>query len=142
MTFRLLTGLGAVVVVASLAAGGCGGGGSSATPAAPSPPPSGSGASSTIAIVGTRGAQSFEPNPAPVAQGSTFAWKNDDNVTHHIVLDDGSLDSGDLAPGALSRTLTLGANGARYHCTIHPTMVGSINSSTGQPPPCQGMYCG
>ncbi len=68
-------------------------------------------------------------------------WQNMDTQTHHIVLNDGSLDTGDIAPGRSSPALTLTVNGARYHCTIHPGMVGSINSSAGAPPPCTGAYC-
>ena len=62
-------------------------------------------------------------------------------MTHHIVLNDGSLDTGDIGPGRASAPMALTVNGARYHCTIHPTMVGSINSSAGAPPPCNGPYC-
>jgi plastocyanin len=64
-----------------------------------------------------------------------------DNKVHHIVLNDGSLDSGDIAPGATSAALKLGADGANYHCTIHPGMVGSIKKSDGAPPACDGPYC-
>jgi plastocyanin len=68
-------------------------------------------------------------------------WQNMDSQTHHIVLNDGSLDTGDIAPGRSSPPLKLTVNGARYHCTIHPGMVGSINTSAGEPPPCTGSYC-
>jgi hypothetical protein len=70
-----------------------------------------------------------------------FQWRNTDGVVHHIVLNDGSLDSGNIAPGASSAPLRLGVDGANYHCTIHPTMVGSINAASGEPPPCTGEYC-
>jgi len=119
------------------------GGGSNSTPATPTPTPSASGSQSgaTISIVRTAGPQSFTPSPATVAEGGVVTWKNNDGVTHHIVMNDGSLDTGDIAPGASSRALALATNGGNYHCTIHPTMVGSINASTGAPPPCQGVYC-
>lgn len=130
------------LLVGSMAVGlaiwSCGGsGGSSRNPAAPTPAP----ATTTIDIVGERGAQSFSPNPATVSQGTTFTWRNMDNQVHRIVLNDGSLDSGDIAPGASSRALLLDANGANYHCAIHPGMVGSIRASSGTPPPCEGQYC-
>jgi plastocyanin len=91
--------------------------------------------------MGDRGAQSFSPNPASVSQGNMMVFRNTDSVVHHIVMNDGSLDSGDIAPGAFSPALRLGTDGANYHCTIHPTMVGSINKATGEPPPCTGLYC-
>lgn len=121
-----------VASLAALAAAGCGG----SSPSAPAPA-----AAATIDILGDRGPQSFSPNPASIAQGDTFVWRNTDGVVHHIVFNDGSLDSGNIAPGASSAPLRLGADGANYHCTIHPTMVGSIRRSSGEPPPCTGPYC-
>jgi plastocyanin len=70
-----------------------------------------------------------------------MAWMNTDSLTHHIVANDGSFDTGDIAPGQNSPAVMLNENGANYHCAIHPTMVGSINMSTGTPPPCMGAYC-
>jgi hypothetical protein len=58
-------------------------------------------------------------------------WKNNDSTTHHIVMDNGSADLGDLAPGATTRSVTV-ASGA-FHGTIHPTMVGSINGPLPSP---------
>jgi hypothetical protein len=57
-------------------------------------------------------------------------WHNVDNTTHRVVLNDRSVDTGDLAPGALSRPTAIGAAGGQYHCAIHPEMVGSINQET------------
>jgi plastocyanin len=129
------------VVIVAAAMWRCGGGnpyggGSSGTPSAPTAT-----GANTINIMGQRGAQSFSPNPAAISQGDPVAWHNTDNTTHRIVLNDGSLDTGDIAPGATSTGMRLATNGANYHCTFHPTMVGSINSSTGAPPPCTGAYC-
>jgi plastocyanin len=132
------------MLAALAAASGCGGGsgspsyGGGGNPAPPPPPP---GAVSAIDILGNRGAQSFSPNPAAVRQGELFVWRNTDGLAHHIVLNDGSLDSGVIAPGGSSAALRLGTDGANYHCTIHTGMVGSINASSGQPPPCTGQYC-
>jgi plastocyanin len=137
------TSLLAASIAVALASWNCGGSsGSSGNPAAPpapaAPPPA---APTTINIQGNNGAQSFSPNPGTVIQGNMVVWQNMDSQTHHIVLNDGSLDTGDIAPGKSSAALRMAANGARYHCTIHPTMVGSINSSAGEPPPCSGDYC-
>ncbi len=143
MNGRLIVGACAAVLSAAALIAACGGGGYSSPsgPTAVPPGGGGGGASTTISILGIRGSSSFSPNPASVNQGSTVAWRNTDSVTHHIVLDDGSLDAGNIAPGATSPTMTLNENGARYHCTIHPSMVGSINTSSGTPPPCSGAYC-
>ncbi len=130
----------AAFVVVALASWNCGGSGGSSNPAAPAAP-SPAASLTTINIQGNSGAQSFSPNPGTVMQGNMVVWQNNDSQTHHIVLNDGSLDTGDIAPGKSSAALRLAVNGARYHCTIHPTMVGSINSSAGEPPPCSGDYC-
>lgn len=125
-------------------AAGCGGGYDS--PSAPSggggqPPPAGGGGSSAITIMGDRGAQSFNPNPATADSVRNVSWRNSDGAVHRIVANDGSFDTGDIAPGATSRTITLATDGANYHCSLHPGMIGAINASAGPPPPCTGQYC-
>lgn len=90
---------------------------------------------SLVNIVGQKGTQSFDPNPAPIAPGASVVWRNTDTAIHHIVMNDGSFDSGDLAPGGSSQTLRLSPAGGSYHCTIHPTtMFGSINVAEPVPP--------
>lgn len=79
----------------------------------------------TINVVRENGAQSFSPNPATVPPGQMVVWHNVDTVTHRVVLNDGTLDTGNLAPGAFSAPMILRAVGA-YHCSIHPSMVGTI----------------
>jgi plastocyanin len=135
MRSRIIGGAAFAVVVAAVISA-CGGGSTTPSPTSPTP-----NAATTISIMGQRGNQSFSPNPAAVSQGSALAWRNTDNTTHHIVMNDGSLDTGDIGPGATSTAMALMTNGANYHCTIHPTMVGSINMATGEPPPCTGAYC-
>ncbi len=138
-----LAGL-AVSVAAGLLSSSCGGGSSAGgSPTSPSTvtTPSGGGSASTIAIVGQNGARSFSPNPVSAGQGAMLVWTNNDRDVHHIVFNDGTLDTGAIAPGASSRPLPLNTDGANYHCTIHPNMVGSINMTTGEPPPCTGIYC-
>lgn len=124
------------MIVVGVSTWSCGGS-SSSNPAGPAA----GNTTTTVSIIGQRGAQSFSPNPAPIAQGSMFVFHNQDNTVHHIVMNDGSLDVGEIAPGASSPALRMGTDGANYHCTIHPTMIGSINRSTGNPPQCDGPYC-
>ena len=63
-------------------------------------------------------------------------------VTHRIVANDGSFDTGDLAAGATSAIVQAPSGGLNYHYSIHPTtMFGAIGGSGGeQPPPCT-VYC-
>ena len=96
-----------------------------------------------ITVVSINGAQSFSPSPATVPAGRRVVWHNVDTVTHRVVLDDRSVDTGELAPGAFSQPSQIGgAGGGQYHCAIHPVMTGSINEATQAPPPsCDGPYC-
>ena len=59
---------------------------------------------------------------------------NDTTTTHHIVMDDGSIDFGSLSPGASSPAKSVGAGG-NFHCANHPSMVGSINGAVAPTPP-------
>lgn len=104
----------------------CGSGYGGSSPSAPSdaPPPAGA---ITINVVRENGSQSFSPNPATVPAGQTVVWHNIDTTTHRVMLNDGKLDTGNLAPGAFSQPMTLGGPGP-YHCSIHPDMVGTLVS--------------
>jgi plastocyanin len=142
---RMWVAAGAVMAL-SCGAWGCtgsskyssGGGG---TPIAPTPVTPGN--AITIDVVAINGAQSFSPNPAGVLARQMVVWHNVDSVPHHVVFDDGSVDTGELAPGASSQPMTINAAGGPYHCSIHPVMIGSVNQELpSQPQPCEGPYCG
>jgi plastocyanin len=79
-----------------------------------------------INIVGSFGSNAFMPNPTLANMGDQLVFTNTDLVMHHIVLDDGT-DLGEVQPGQSSAPMPLMTPTATYHCTIHPTMVGSIN---------------
>lgn len=121
----VLAGLAIVGLAATLACGS-----SNSTPVGPPPPA----ADVTITILGMNGSSSFSPNPASVPVGKTVAWRNADTgaygggTTHHIVADGGAFDTGSLAPGSVSQPIKMNTAGAfPYHCSIHPTMVGTVN---------------
>ena len=132
MRFVLVVGHGALAGALALTA--CGGG-SSDSPTTPTSNVS------TISILGERGSQSFSPNPASPG-GQMVVWRNDDGVTHRIVANDGSFDTGDIGTGATSRMMQASPDGTNYHCSIHPTtMFGAISGAGGAaPPPCTD-YC-
>jgi plastocyanin len=126
-------------LIATLCVAACGGGGSSSTPTAPSPSPGTT--TPTIVINRQNGSLSFSPNPAAFG-GQTVVFRNGDSVIHRVALNDMSLDTGDIAPGATSRAVQMPLNGTNYHCVLHPDMVGAVNGSGGvPPPPCEGVYC-
>ncbi|HET7220639.1 MAG TPA: hypothetical protein VFJ02_21445 [Vicinamibacterales bacterium] len=95
------------------------------SPGATSAPPSGA---VVIDILGENGARSFSPNPATVPAGQSVVWHNVDTTVHRVVLDDRRIDTGNIAPGAFTAAMTLSAP-APYHCSIHPSMVGTITGN-------------
>lgn len=120
---------------------GCGGSYSSGNGAPPtSPTPTNPAGIVTINVVAINGAQSFSPNPATLPAGQMVVWHNVDTITHRVVLNDRSGDTGDLAPGVSSPPMAMGAASGQYHCSIHPDMVGSINRAAASPG-CDGAYC-
>src|SRR5437762_7270924 len=131
----------ALALMGALALVNCGGGGS---PTTPTPPTNGGGSTSNIVTINIKkvdGKNSFDPNPATVGAGQLIVFKNNDVVVHHVMLDDGSQQTADIAPGASSQPISIGSNKS-YHCANHPSMVGSFNGNqTPDPPPCTG-YCG
>lgn len=138
MRARVMAG---AVIALGVGVWGCGSGYSNGngSPVSPAPAPTVPGAI-TINVVAVNGAQSFSPNPATLPAGQTVLWHNVDTVTHRVVLNDQSVDTGDLAPGAFSQPMTIRAAG-QYHCSIHPSMVGSFDQATQAALPCQGPYC-
>jgi plastocyanin len=141
------------VLVAGALASSCGGGSGYSAPTAANPPAATTGntdpAATVVGILGDRGASSFSPNPVTARIGAKVQWRNQDGVLHRIVQDRagddgnnsgdpygpnpgggssaGGFDGGDTAPGSMSNAMTLNAAGTvRYHCAIHPGMVGSI----------------
>jgi plastocyanin len=125
-----------MMVVFSLGAWGCGSstgtGGSPSAPTptpTPAPAPTPSGGVVTIDVVTQNGAQSFAPNPATLPAGQTVVWRNIDRVMHRVVLNNGSLDTKDRSPGVSSQPMSINAGGGPYHCSIHPSMVGTIVSA-------------
>lgn len=138
----------AALAAAALVAVSCGGGGG--TPTSPSGGGAGGGGGTgggtqtpvTISITGQGGKLAFNPNPATVAPGQMVVFKNNDTVAHRVTLDDGTIQTPDIAPGATSAPVAIGSNKS-YHCTIHPGMVGGFNGTEVEPPPnCTQAYCG
>src|SRR6266567_4538703 len=116
------------VLAAAVSASRCGGSGSSQSTTTPAPTTP---TVVTVSIAGVKGNASFVPDPVAVSSGGQVMFTNNDLTTavgHHIVMDDGSIDFGNLAPGASSAAKSVGTGG-NFHCTNHPSMVGSINGA-------------
>ena len=123
----------AALLAAGLVTSSCGGGGSS--PTGPSAPDT-----LTITITRQNGEQSFSPNPA-AAGGRLVVFRNADSIVHRVRLNDGTIDTGNISPGATSAVVEMPADGTNYHCELHPDMIGAVSGTSGQPPDCIGIYC-
>jgi plastocyanin len=138
MNAKLTPMLGALLVTA-VALAGCSGSSynnpmspSPTYPAPASPTPAPVAASLTITFVAMNADKSFSPNLSSIVAGQTVAFYNADSSVHRIVADNGSFDTGNLAPGGYSApTMMSGAGTFGFHCVIHPTEVGTLNV-TGQ----------
>ena len=121
------------ILAVAVATSSCSGGSSaSTTPASPSPASPSTPSSVTVSILAINGNKSYTPNPVQTA-GQALVFKNNDTQTHHVIMDDGSIDFGLLAPGASTAAKTI-ASGGNFHCSIHPSMVGSINGAVAPDP--------
>jgi plastocyanin len=81
-----------------------------------------------IEITGINGNMSFAPATASLTVGQQVRWHNADVIPHTATEDGGGFDTGFLSPGATSAPITVTTPGTvRYHCQIHPSMVGALN---------------
>jgi plastocyanin len=118
-----------------IAAAACGGNYSSPTPASPTAPPSAAappasaGPSSSVSIpVGAAalGTAAFAPDGLTVDAGTTVTWTNTDSVSHTSTSDAPGWDSGIVAPGGQYSRSFQAAGTYKYHCAIHPGMIGTV----------------
>lgn len=121
---RFLVSFATLVLLAA-----CNNGGSSYGGSPTSPPTNTNPSTNSISITGINGSNSFAPNPSSAKVGSTVQWKNSNGTTHRIVSDSGNaFDTGNIAPGASSGAIMVNQAGSYpYHCTIHPSMTGTLN---------------
>jgi plastocyanin len=126
----MVSGLGVGLVLAVATA--CGG--SNSTQPTQAPPAQASQSGPTCGEV-TGGDQavaisnfSFNPGTVTLGAGSTVTWANSDSTTHTVTFDAGP-DCGNVPSGA-GVSATFGSAGPyAYHCTIHPSMRGTVTVS-------------
>jgi len=68
----------------------------------------------------------FSPASVNVTTGTTVTWVNNDAIAHTVTADNGSFDSGNIAPGNSFTHTFSSAGTVSYHCSIHPMMTGSV----------------
>jgi len=71
----------------------------------------------------------FTPSQIAIKKGGTVTWTNNDTTTH-TVIDDlqnvGGPHSGNIEPGATYSFKFESTGSFQYHCSIHPSMRGTI----------------
>ena len=100
-----------------------------ATPStAPSASSPASAAAGTIKLVSdpTNGG-AYDPNSKSVHVGDTVEWDwVDDSASHSVTSDDGKFDSGLKSKGDKFTFKFSSAGTYKYHCSVHPNMLGTI----------------
>ncbi|MGD0477691.1 MAG: cupredoxin domain-containing protein [Nitrososphaerales archaeon] len=71
----------------------------------------------------------FHPDMITVVIGvnNTVTWTNDDSTSHTVTSDSSLFGSGSLAPHATYTHTFDQAGTYGYHCSIHPTMMGTVH---------------
>jgi uncharacterized membrane protein/plastocyanin len=87
----------------------------------------------------------FNPPDKTVSPGAVVEWKNEDIFSHTVTADDGSFDSGLIAPGQSWKMTVKEAGTLHYHCGPHPNMAASLvvssaaaNAQRNGAPPAKG----
>jgi len=71
-------------------------------------------------------AMAFAPTRIEVNAGGTVEWTNHDQLPHTVTADDGSWDSGPIAPDGTWRHTFDKPGTYAFHCTPHPFMTGVV----------------
>jgi LPXTG-motif cell wall-anchored protein len=82
---------------------------------------------------------SFGPGAITVHVGDTVTWANAGPTDHTATADDGAFDTGTLRAGQSGSHTFAGAGTFAYHCTLHPSMRGTVQVvATSAPAPPAG----
>jgi plastocyanin len=69
---------------------------------------------------------SFQPATITISVGTTVTWTNTDSAGHTVTADGGSFKSDKLGTGATFSQTFATAGTFAYHCSIHPSMKGTV----------------
>lgn len=115
----------AVVVVVFAVLAACSNN-SSSNPMSPNPNPNPGPGMSAVNISGF----AFVPSSITVKVGDKVTWTNKDNTAHTVTSDNGGFTSSGTLAQNQTYSVTFGMAGTfPYHCSIHPTMTGTVTVS-------------
>jgi plastocyanin len=70
----------------------------------------------------------YNPATLPIKHETTVVWVNRDTKTHTVTADNGSFDSGPIAPGkTYAHTFLTEGVSVAYHSSLHAFMHGVVN---------------
>src|SRR5215470_15811024 len=72
----------------------------------------------------------YSPASLTVTNGSTVTWTNNDNMAHTVTTTEGSINSGDIAPGSSYSKTFATAGTYTYHDTHNANMTGVVIVTT------------
>lgn len=86
----------------------------------------------------------FDPPQMTVRVREKVEWKNEDIFSHTVTANDGSFDSGLMAPGSSWQMTFKKAGQIGYHCRPHPNMTATliVQAATGQATPSNSVPIG
>jgi plastocyanin len=134
------SGLATAVAAAALALAACSGSSSTPTPASQAPASQAAASAPASEAATTAGncapggsggtAEQIKdfafPSGITVKAGGAITWSNGDSAPHTVTFDDGSCESGQIAPGS-SVTVTYSKAGSYpFHCSVHPNMKSTL----------------
>ena len=68
----------------------------------------------------------YTPASLTVVSGSTVTWTNNDNTIHTVTTEDGTINSGDIAPGSTFSKTFMTTGTYNYHDTHNTTIMGAL----------------
>ena len=68
----------------------------------------------------------FNPATVTVNVGDSVTWTNNDDVPHTATADNGSFNTGQLGSGDSDSVTFKSAGTFAYHCSVHPSMNGTV----------------
>jgi plastocyanin len=132
---------GIATLVTAVALAACSGGATTVPTTAPAPgteAPAATTAGSAVCAdsTGTTTVEAavggFQWGPVSAKVGDVITWTNSDSAPHRVALDDGSCSMSGNIPGSGGKaSLVFSAAGTYpFHCSIHPSMKGTITISS------------
>ena len=68
----------------------------------------------------------YSPASLTIASGSTVTWTNSDSTSHTVTTEDGSINSGDIAPGSSYSKTFMTAGTYNYHDAHNTAVMGVV----------------